>query len=159
MIPAPESVTRKFPVPVPPYFSENAPAPSVATVRLVVSTEILARRCPPLVAETNPENSETTGAGGGVGGGTGVSGEEGVLGDEEPHAEKRLQRRTSRTRRIRAVSIAGLRRASTFEALQCLQIRAIVFHVEHFGLTWRNRFSILLSHLLRFRHKLVIQPK
>lgn len=99
-------MTRKFPVLVPLNLSEKAPLPSVATVEVEVATEMLASRCPPFVAETLPENSETTGAGGGGGVG-GAGGEEGVAGDEEPHADTRLQRTTTRARRIVGVSIVG----------------------------------------------------
>ena len=85
---------------VPLNLSEKAPLPSVATVEVVVSTEILASRWPPFVAETIPENSETTGAGG-MGGVGGAGVEEGVAGDvEPPHAETRLQRMTTSARRI-----------------------------------------------------------
>ena len=116
MIPGLDSVTRKLPVLAPLTFSEKVPVPSVATVVVEVATKIFARRCPPLVAEMVPANSETTGAGG-VGGG--VGGEEGVAGDEEPpHAETRPQRMTASTRRIVRGSIVGSDGRWTFQALR-----------------------------------------
>lgn len=130
MIPAPESVTRKLPVLVPLNFSEKAPLPSVEFVVVEVATEILPSRCPPFVADTIPENSETTGAGG-VGGSVGAGGEDGVAGDEEPHAETKPQRTMASSRRIVRVSIVGPNRRRTLKLFGRMQIRAIVFHVEH----------------------------
>src|SRR5262245_52387077 len=97
MTPAPDSVRRKFPVLAPLIFSENAPPLSVVTVADEVATEMPASGCPPFVAVTAPENSETTGGGGGAGG-AGVGGADGVAGEEEPQAETNPHRMTASTR-------------------------------------------------------------
>src|SRR5262245_47339684 len=78
-------------------FQRKRPSAIVVTVADEVATEMPASGCPPFVAVTAPENSETTGGGGGAGG-AGVGGADGVAGEEEPQAETNPHRMTASTR-------------------------------------------------------------